>query len=129
MPLSRARHYRVLALLAAFASGPALAAPPTQHSPQPIRHEINGSGSGDFNLVLKRYKVPREIREIALRSFAMDAKFSRRLPKNSFFQVIYESNPSPTADERPREVLRSIWVNAGGTLFDLYRYGWRGVTP
>jgi murein DD-endopeptidase MepM/ murein hydrolase activator NlpD len=129
MPLTCALSFRVLALFAAVTSGPALAAPPIQSSPQPIRHEITGSGSGDLDLVLKRYQVPPEIRAIALRSFAIDQKFSRKLPKNSSFQVIYESTPSPSADEKPQQVLRSIWVNAGGSLFDLYRYSWRGVTP
>jgi murein DD-endopeptidase MepM/ murein hydrolase activator NlpD len=127
MPLSSARFW-LLTLVAVLASGPALADSATQ-TPQLIRHEIAGSGGGDLDLLLKRYQVPPEVRAVALRSFAVDPQFTRKLPKNSSFRLIYEASPPTTADEKPRPVLRSVWVNAGGTLFDLYRYSWRGVTP
>ena len=40
-------------------NGPVLAASASQ-TPQLIRHEIAGSGSGDMDLLLKRYQVPPE---------------------------------------------------------------------
>jgi murein DD-endopeptidase MepM/ murein hydrolase activator NlpD len=127
MPLSRARLW-ILTILAVLTSGHVLAASAPQ-TPQLIRHEIAGSGSGDFDLLLKRYQVPPEIRAVALRNFSVDPQFSRKLPQNSSFRLVYESSPPTTEGEEPRPVLRSVWVNAGGTLFDLYRYSWRGLTP
>jgi murein DD-endopeptidase MepM/ murein hydrolase activator NlpD len=127
MPLSFAR-LGTVTLLAVLASGPVLAASATQ-TPQLIRHEIAGSGGGDLDLLLKRYQVPPEIRAVALRSFTVDPRFPRKLPKDSSFRLIYELSPPATTDEKPRPILRSVWVNAGGSLFDLYRYSWRGVTP
>ena len=60
-------------------------------------------------------------------SFAVDPNFLESCPTT--LRLIYQFSPPSTAEEKPRPVLRSVWVNAGGTLFDLYRYSWRGVTP
>ncbi len=130
MPAPCAHRLPVLFVLAALvASAPAVARPPIASNPQPIRHEIAGSGGGSFETLLKRHKVPTEIRDVVLRGFQIDPQFPKKLPKDSRFRLIYETTPSPPKTEDPQLVLRSVWVKAGGRLYDLYRYGWRGITP
>ncbi len=117
----------VFALLATVASEPAAARPPI--AKQPVVHEVTGSGSGSFEAVLKRHKVPAEIRDVAVRSFQLDPDFPKKLPKDSRFQLVYEETPALLDAGEPRRVLRSVWVMAGERLFDLYRYSWRGNAP
>lgn len=130
MPESCARFLPIwFVLVALVASGPAVARPTIGRSLEPIRHEIAGSGSGSFEAVLKRYEVPAEIRDMALRGFQLDPQFPKKLSKDSRFRLIYEAIPSPLMTEEPRLVLQSVWVKAGEKLHDLYRYAWRGITP
>ena len=69
-------------LAAALAGGaPALAEPLGSGIVDPIRHEVTGVGSGSFEALLKKHKVPPEIRDAVLRSFELDPDFPRRLPK------------------------------------------------
>ena len=98
-------------------------------SSQSTLHEVVGSGSGGLDAVLKRHKVPPEIRDTAVRGFQLDPDFPAKLPKGTEFRLVYEELPRVLEEVDPRLVLRSIWVRADGKLFDIYRYGWRGITP
>ena len=122
--------FLIVLLGAALAAGaPALAEPLGSGIVDPIRHEVTGVGSGSFEALLKKHKVPPEVRDAVLRSFELDPDFPRRLPKQSEFRLVYEELPPALEEADPRLVLRSIWVRADGKLFDIYRYGWRGITP
>ncbi|HXV25908.1 MAG TPA: M23 family metallopeptidase [Alphaproteobacteria bacterium] len=116
-------------ILVIFAVMPVMAEPSSSAPIEPIRHEVAGLGSGSLEAVLKRHKVPSEVRDLALRGFLLDPQFPKKLPKQSEFRLVYDEFPSALEGERPRLVLRSVWVRAGGKLYDLYRYGWRGVMP
>ena len=98
-------------------------------SGDPIRHEVFGSVSGSFEAALKKYNVPMIVADMVLRGFALDPDFPRRLPADSQFKLTYDAIPSPLPESEPRLVLNSVWVLADGKLHDLYRYGWRGLTP
>jgi murein DD-endopeptidase MepM/ murein hydrolase activator NlpD len=127
MPAFSARILLTL-LLTAFIGRPLHAEPLSSNDANPVRHEVTGIGSGALEGLLKKNKVPGEIREVVLRSFELDSGFPAKLPKGSQFRLVYEEvRTSP--EEDPRLVLRSIWVMADGRLFDLYRYSWRGPTP
>jgi murein DD-endopeptidase MepM/ murein hydrolase activator NlpD len=119
-----------LAVALALAAGvPAKAESVAPAVQGPTLHEIAGTGSGGLDAVLKRHKVPPEIRDMAVRSFQLDPDFPAKLAKGSEFRLVYEELAPALEEEDPRLVLRSVWVRSEGKLFDLYRYGWRGVTP
>jgi murein DD-endopeptidase MepM/ murein hydrolase activator NlpD len=122
---------RLLLFLLVFSSAAASAGAEetTLRAQEPVRHEVTGTGSGSFDAVLKKHKVPTEVRDMVLRGFALDPNFPKKLPKQSDFRLIYDEIPSALEEEEPRLVLRSVWVKADGKLFDIYRYGWRGVIP
>jgi murein DD-endopeptidase MepM/ murein hydrolase activator NlpD len=129
MPYICTRFLPIFLILVIVAIGAAAAEPQSLLPIEPLRHEVAGSGSGAFDGILKRHKVPPEVRDLVLRGFELDPQFPKKLPKQSVFGLVYEEMPSALEEERPRLVLRSVWVKAGGKLFDLYRYGWRGTVP
>jgi murein DD-endopeptidase MepM/ murein hydrolase activator NlpD len=119
-----------LCLLTVSAAAAWARAEPVPSSPyELIQHEVAGSGSGSFDAILKKNKVPAEVRDMVLRGFALDPEFPAKLPKQSEFRLVYDEIPPALEEENPRLVLRSVWVKADGKLFDIYRYGWRGVIP
>jgi murein DD-endopeptidase MepM/ murein hydrolase activator NlpD len=119
----------LMMLLMASIGRPAHAEPPPSIDAPPIRHEIAGTGSGGLDGLLKKNKVPANIREMVLRGFKLDPGFPAKLPKGSQFRLVYDEIRNSLEEEEPRLVLRSIWVMADGRLFDLYRYSWRGPIP
>jgi murein DD-endopeptidase MepM/ murein hydrolase activator NlpD len=128
MPSYWARLLVLLILLAAATGLPAkgwAASDPLQ----PVQHEVSGAGSGSLEALLKKHKVPPEIRDAAVRGFQLDPDFPAKLSKQSEFRLVYDEFAPVIEDEEPRRVLRSIWVKTADKLFDLYRYGWRGITP
>ena len=62
----------LLAAALAAGGGPALAEPLGSGIVDPIRHEVTGVGSGSLEALLKKHKVPPEIRDAVLRSFELD---------------------------------------------------------
>ena len=124
-----ARFLWLLVALAMAAGSPAKAESAAADVQQPTLHEVVGAGSGGLESILKRHKVPPEIRDTAVRSFQLDPDFPAKLPKGTEFRLVYEELPPALEEEDPRLVLRSMWVRSDGKLFDLYRYGWRGVIP
>jgi murein DD-endopeptidase MepM/ murein hydrolase activator NlpD len=119
----------LLVLLGLVAGSAAWADPAATADGEPVRHEVTAAGTGALDAVLKKHKVPPEIRDVVLRGFQLDPDFPASLPKGSEFRLVYEELPPALEDQDPRLVLQSIWVKTGDKLFDLYRYGWRGVTP
>ena len=101
-----ARFLIVLLAAALAGGGPALAEPLGSGIVDPIRHEVTGVGSGSFEALLKKHKVPPEIRDAVLRSFELDPDFPRRLPKQSEFRLVYEELPPALEEADPRLVLR-----------------------
>ena len=120
-----ARILLMMLLLTASLGRPVHAEPPASIDTPPIRHEIAGTGSGGLEGLLKKNKVPANIREMVLRGFKLDPGFPAKLPKGSQFRLVYDEIRNSLEEEEPRLVLRSIWVMADGRLFDLYRYSWR----
>jgi murein DD-endopeptidase MepM/ murein hydrolase activator NlpD len=117
----------LLAVSITTAAARAETVPSSPH--EPILHEVAGSGSGSFDAILKKNKVPTEVRDMVLRGFSLDPNFPAKLPKDTEFRLVYDEIPSALEEKDPHLVLRSVWVKAGGKLFDIYRYGWRGVIP
>lgn len=123
------RFLPIFLILAIAAVAPVVAEPTSLLSVEPIRHEVTGSGGGSLEAVLKRHKVPSDVSDVVQRGFQLDTKFPKKLPKQSEFRLVYDEFPTAPEQERPQLVLRSVWVKAGDKLYDLYRYGWRGVVP
>src|SRR5512134_2917939 len=97
MPSFCARLLMLLAILAAVA-GLSAEAGAASDSMQPVPHEVAGSGSGSLDAILKRHKVPPEIRDAALRGFQLDPDFPTKLPKQSEFRLVYEEFPPVIED-------------------------------
>ena len=119
----------VRSTLAALGLGLAtLLSPAPAAGDEPTPHEVTGTVAGSLAQSLKRQKVPLEVVDTAVRAFAFDPDFPKKLPKDAAFKLVYEARPA-TADRKARAVLRSVWVKEGGMFHDVYRYGWRGETP
>ena len=119
----------VQSALAALGLGLAtLLSPAPAHADEPTPHEVTGTIAGSLASSLKRQKVPPEVVDTAVRAFAFDPDFPKKLPKDAAYKLVYETKPA-TADKKARAVLHSVWVKEGSTIHDVYRYGWRGDTP
>lgn len=120
---------RVRSTLAALSLGlTTVLLPSPALAEEPLSHEVAGAISGSLAGSLKQQKVPTDVIDTAIRAFALDPDFPKKLPKGAAFKLVYETEPG-TTDTKSRAVLRSVWVKEGGRFHDVYRYDWRGDTP